>query len=365
MKDIRRYNDNILHKFRGDPVNRFMFGLDFSDPDFSAQRLADLGYDGVVLPSDAPRPCFFAARKAGLAVWTCFGAHSIGDYPLAARGAVDADGNPAAWFGSACPNDDELNSYNLKKAIDAAGELPGLTGIIVDGARFSSFASAEGIDSFFGCFCPVCMDRMNSMGYDAQRIRSGISALKKYINGADGDIVEIRDAIENWLNFRADCTRKYIDMFAESAHKLNLKAGAFVFPASLWWFVGQRPEIFTSLDMVSPMLYRAYPHEVGTACLSHEWAAFAEMLSHGSRPASELASLLFDMPLMSDDPMAGFSVEHIGFEVSAARAMLARNIRLMPIIQTEDAELEKVYDAVMNSGADGCGEFMYSQKKFE
>lgn len=344
-------------------MNRFMFGIDPTAPAASARRLAEMGYDGVVLSaSDAPET-YAAASDAGLEIWMCYGAHSISDYSQSQHGAVDAKGAPAPWFGSACPNDAVVYENNMNFAIEKAKNIPGLTGIIVDGARFASFASAEGVGSFFGCFCPRCMDKMREMGYDAEAMRNGISRLMDYINGGDGDIPSMRDSIENWFNFRAACVKDYMDNFVERAHMCGLKAGAFVFASSLCWFVGQRPETCGKLDMVSPMLYRAYPHAQGTACLSHEWAAFRELLSHGSRPASELASLLFDMPLMSEDPMAGFPVEHIGFEVSAARAMIDRGIRLMPIIQTEDDELEAVYDAVMNSGADGCGEFMYSQKK--
>lgn len=343
-------------------MNRFMFGLDYCDPNGSANRLAEMGYDGVVIPSSAGPAVFAAASEAGLETWMCYGAHSIGDFSQDGHGAVDAKGFPAPWFGSACPNDTEINKFNMDSALVAAQNASGISGIIVDGARFASFASAEGTRSFFGCFCPRCMDKMNRMGYDAEATRNGIAQLMDYINGGEGDIPAMRNSIENWFNFRAECVKEYMDSFAEKAHTSGLKAGAFVFAASLWWFVGQRPETCSGLDMVSPMLYRAYPHDVGTACLSHEWVAFRELLSHGARPAAELASLLFDMPLMSDDPMAGFSPDHVGFEVSAARAMLNRNIRLMPIIQTEDPELEAVYDAVMNSGADGCGEFMYSQK---
>jgi hypothetical protein len=343
-------------------MNRFMFGLDCADPAGSARRLAEAGYDGVVISASAAPGIFAAAREAGLEIWMCYGAHSTGEFFGADHGAIDAKGRPAPWFGSSCPNDTEINAFNMNSALNAAGNIPGLKGIFVDGARFASFASAEGIGSFFGCFCPRCMAKMREMGYDPEALKSGIAQLMDYIDGGDGDIPFLRDSIENWFNFRADCVKKYMDAFAIKAHAANLKAGAFVFAPSLWWFVGQRPECCSALDAASPMLYRAYPHRDGTACLSHEWACFKEMLSHGSRPASELASILFDMPLMSDDPMAGFAPEHIEFEVTAARAMLNRNIRLMPIIQTEDPELEKVYDAVMNSGADGCGEFMYSQK---
>ena len=341
-------------------MRKFMFGLDSASPAASCTKLLSLGYDGVVLSASDDISVYNAAISAGLETWMCFGAHSAGEN---SRQAVDAKGNPAPWFGSACPNDTENNQNNMEKALEYAKNIPGLTGIYVDGARFASFASTEGINSFFGCFCNECMAKMDKMGFNSASIKDGISMLMDHLAGIDGEIPAIRDAVEDWFNFRAACVREYMDNFAEKAHKIGLKAAAFVFAPSLWWFVGQRPETLTNLDIVSPMLYRAYPHEDGPACLSHEWAAFREMVSHASRPADETASLIFDTPLMGETKQTVFSVEHVGAETAAARGMLGKTAKVMPIVQTEDDELDKVYESVMSAGADGCGEFMYSQKK--
>lgn len=338
-------------------MKRYMFGLDPRNFLGSAKKLRSLGYDAVVL-SAGNADAFRAAQDAGLETWLCFGAHAMGDFSQAEYGAKDAQGADAPWFGSACPNARDVNDYNLDAALAFAVKIHGLTGIFVDGARFASFASEEGARSFFGCFCDRCMEMMP----DAQAARSGIAQLMDYLDGADGDIPAIRVAMETWFDFRAACVKTYMKSFSARAHAAGLKAGAFVFAPSLWYYVGQRPDALTSLDVASPMLYRAYPHASGTACLSHEWAAFHALLSHAQRPADEVASMLFDISFLSDDPMSGFSPEHVGFETKAARAQLPPSVLLAPIVQTEDVQLSETVSAVMNAGADACGEFLYAQK---
>lgn len=341
-------------------MKRYLYGLDPADNAGSASRLREMGYDAVVL--SAGGDAFRAAREAGLETWLCFGAHAIGDFSQRDYGARDARGADAPWFGSACPNAGAVSNRNMDAAFAFAEKTDGLTGIYVDGARFASFASEEGTSAFFGCFCERCMEKMAALGFDAAATRSGVVQLMDYLNGGDGDIPAIRDAMENWFGFRAACVGEYMEGFCARAHAAGLKAGAFVFAPSLWYFVGQRPAALSSLDVVSPMLYRAYPHETGTACLSHEWAAFHALLSNAQRSADEVASLLFDISFMTDDPMAGFSPAHVGFESKAARAQLPKSVSLAPIVQTEDERLNETIERVMESGADACGEFMYAQK---
>lgn len=340
---------------------RYLYGLDPTDYAGSAIKIRAMGYDAVVLPTGNVES-FCAARDVGLETWLCFGAHAIGDFPQSAFGARDARGAHAPWFGSACPNARMVNDHNMNAAFACAEKLDGLTGLFVDGARFASFASEEGSASFFGCFCDRCMEKMGAHGIDAQTTKNGIGQLMDYLDGAAGDLPVIRAAMEDWFDFRAACVREYMIAFAARAHASNLKAGAFVFAPSLWWYVGQRPDALASLDVVSPMLYRAYPHETGTACLSHEWAAFRALLSHTARPAEEVASLLFGISFMTDDPMSGFSPEHVGLETKAVRAQLSKSISVAPIIQTEDPRLRETVNCVMDAGADACGEFMYAQK---
>lgn len=343
-------------------MKKYIFGLDKNDYAGSALKLMRLGYDGVVLSAHAGETAFAAAHSAGLEVWACYGAHYIGAFSKEEHGAIDATGNLAPWFGSACPNSREVNEHNLNRAFSAITDIPYLSGIFVDGARFASFASTEGTGSFFSCFCPRCMAKM---GEDGEEIRTGINSLIRFLRGEKADITALKQATEKWLDFRSECVKAYIDDFAFHCHEHGLKAGAFVFAPSLGKFVGQTPYALTSLDTVAPMLYRAYPHEDGVACLSHEWAAFKGLLSQCGLPAEYAAKQLFGVDVPPFDPIKGFSPQYVAEEVKNAKAALAPNTELLPIIQTEDDELDKVYTLVFNAGGNGCGEFAYSLKTFK
>ena len=344
-------------------MKKYMFGLG-GDYTVAAKKLIDNGYDSVVL-SGGDMAAFEAAQNAGLETWLCYGAHSIGAFSPEKYGAVDANGAPAPWFGSACPNAAEVNEHNMNNAFEAARKA-GVKGIFVDGARFASFASVEGAHSFFGCFCERCMKKMVKFRINSTAVRNGITDIMDFLNGGDGKnkVPMMHAAMDAWQDFRSRCVAEYMQNFSVRAHAEGFDAGAFVFAPSLWWFVGQRPDALRSLDVVAPMLYRAYPHKDGPACLSHEWSGMIELLSHTARPAAEIASMLFDTAFISDDPMAGLSPEHVGIETGAARAMLAKGIRLLPIIQTEDDRLSETAENVLKNGADGYGEFMYSQKNW-
>ena len=342
-------------------MKKFMFGLN-KPYATSAEKLVSLGYDSVVI-GGSDLEAFSAAKDAGLETWLCFGAHSLGAFSGEKYGAIDAQGNKAPWFGSACPNAADVNKHNMDRAFDIAHQA-GVKGIFVDGARFASFASTGGKDSFFGCFCDTCMAKMAKFRINGPAVRQGVADVMDYLKGGDAKdkMPVMHAAVDAWFDFRARCVGEYMNNFAVRCHAEGFDAGAFVFAPSLWWFVGQRPDVLSSLDVVSPMLYRAYPHAEGPACLNHEWAAMQEMLSGTSRTSTEVASMLFDTVILSDEPMKGFPPEHVGVETGAARAMLAKRAKLMPIIQTEDDQLEKTYEQVMKAGADGCGEFCYDQK---
>lgn len=342
-------------------MKKYMFGLG-GDYSTSAKKLADMGYDGVVL-SGNHMAAYEAAANAGLETWLCYGAHSIGEFSEEKYGAKDAQGAPAPWFSSACPNAAEVNAFNMDSAFETA-KAAGVKGIFVDGARFASFASTEGNSSFFGCFCDTCRAKMRKFGINDEAVTAGISDVMDFLKGGDvKDTVPLMHAaIDAWLDFRGRCVNEYMNNFAVRAHAEGFDAGAFVFAPSLWWFVGQRPDALSALDVVAPMLYRAYPHAEGPACLNHEWAALKELLSGHERTPAELASMLFDTAIISEDPTSGFSPEHVGVETAAARAMVSKRVKLMPIVQTEDDELEKTVQCVMDAGAEGCGEFCFVQK---
>ena len=335
-------------------MKRFIFGFDAKNPSACAAALRRSGFDAVVVGS-ADQATAAALQREGLALYLCFGAFCL--RPSAAA-PLDARGRPAPWFRSGCPNDEELYESHMAAALGKLDDAPAARGIFVDGARFASFASAEGTEAFFTCFCPRCMERMEKMGLDAERIRAAAAALMESRRVGDAE------GIRAWFVFRRACVKAYMERFAARVHALpgGREACGFVFAPSLAPFVGQT-EACAALDVISPMLYRHYPHPVGPACLGHEWAAAKRMfgpsvlgqllqLAGGSAaalPEGEAGQALED----------GFAPERVGLET--AKSERSGKQRLLPILQIEDERLGESIRRAMEAGADGVGLFMYGQ----
>ena len=338
-------------------MKRFIFGFDAQRPEACAAELRANGADAVVVAA-ADRRTEEALAREGLALYLCFGAYAAGPE---SSGAQDALGRAVRWFGSGCPNDTVNKEARLAAALDRLRKTPGARGLFVDGARFASFASGEGFEVFFTCFCPRCMRRMEERGLDAGRVREAAARLLRTgrIGGDDGE------ALRGWFSFRAACTRAYFDRFAAAVHTVrpDCEAGAFVFAPSLGGFVGQAPETFAALDLFSPMLYRAYPHPEGPACLGHEWAACLDRFdARTARLLVQTAGVPTDL-VPGGAPREilekGFAPGRIAEELAALRGRPAGGPCLLPILQTEDPLLPETVRAALSAGADGYGLFAY------
>ena len=343
-------------------MKRFIFGFDDSQPLACAQGLILRGIDAVVVGGISPEGAS-VLQNAGVDLYLCFGAHALGNiHPFAPHLAVNPQGQQRRWFSSACPNDIEIADTRLTLVLQRAQGLPGVKGIVVDGARFASFASAEGEDAFFTCFCPRCMAKMREHGLDAEAIRQAVQRLSQPGQLTMADVPFLRE----WLGFRESCVTAYMEQFSDRVHACNpaWEAGAFIFAPSLGAFVGQTMSACASLDLVSSMLYRAYPHADGPACLGHEWASFHHLLQE---KASAFRSLvkpdIHPRLAAAPDPAAllahGFTPAEIGAEVAAARPYLRTGQKLVPIVQIEDARQQETVRHVLENDADGVGYFAY------
>lgn len=339
-------------------MQKYIFGFDADHPENCARRLRAQGIDAVII-GDADDRTEDALANAGLELYLCFGAHGLSSN--APSTAQNAAGRPVRWFSSGCPNDSKNTGRHQQDVLRRAKKLKTLRGILVDGARFASFASAEGGDVFFTCFCPNCMKKMDKLGLDAKSIRASVARLSATRKLFDRD----RENLTAWMNFRASCVRDTLDRFTESVHALrsDLLAGAFVFAPSLAPFVGQTPEACRSLDVVAPMLYRAYPHADGPACLGHEWAGLKALFSES---AEEFVRLVSPEEILPDETPAalietGFPPERVAGEVIRARRALQTGQKLWPILQIEDAFLPETTRLALESGADAAGYFMFGQ----
>ena len=337
-----------------------MFGFDDKNPERCAEALKKQGIDAVVL-GGADEKVERALAESGIELYLCYGAHGMGeDFAAEEHLARDPFSRPARWFGSGCPNDAEIIGARLSAVLEKAKKLPTLKGIFVDGARFASFASVEGAESFFSCFCPRCMAKMERMGFDAENIRAAVGRLMETRRVADAD----RLFLQSWFAFREACVKEYMEKFADAVHTLpgGLLAGAFVFAPSLGAYVGQTERACAPLDVVSHMIYRAYPHAEGPACLGHEWAGAASLFGCGGmRAPVECADAEKAHLVPQNTPEAllqnGFGPERIGEEIAAVRPRI--QTRLLPILQIEDDALQASAESALRAGADGLGYFAY------
>lgn len=340
-------------------MRRFIFGYDQQKPAACAQELLRRGIDAVVAGSFSPD----AARAfddAGIDRYLCYGAHPLnGCTPR--RTAVNPSGAEKRWFSSGCPNDTAANQAEIDRILDMAETDSGLKGIFVDGARFASFASAEGEDAFFTCFCPHCMAKMRCMGMDAEGIRQAAERLQH----SEAFCPEDTDLLVQWFRFREHCVAEYMESFAEAIHHRNpaWQAGAFIFAPSLAYFVGQTAAACASADILSPMLYRAYPHSDGPACLNHEWAAFRRLFQGKADHMLRLSTILQHAEVMSLPPDTllhqGFPPQAIALETALAVQSACKGQLVAPIIQLEDELLADTEHCVMDAHADGVGFFAY------
>lgn len=339
---------------------RYIYGFDRNDPIACAKNLYKKGIRAVVTaPSGASYAPIFSDE--GIDLYLCYGAHGLGNDHSGKRICKDASGTERIWFSSGCPNDISLAEANMNAALDALN--PGIKGIFVDGARFASFASSEGTDAFFTCFCPECMEKMADMGMDPEKIRASVSELKQ--KRISPDTIPY---LSDWLRFRSACVKAYMDNFVRRVHAIGseFKAGAFIFEPLLAPFVGQTAEACASLDIIAPMLYRNYPHETGPACMGHEWAAFVGMFGEAVPKLLNIAGVDNALPAGADSEALlsrGFTPEAVGSRVAVSKKNLKQGQSLWPILQIEDERLCDTEGEACSGGADAVGYFMYGQSE--
>ena len=190
------------------------------------EELSRLGITGILGPASLGE----RAREAGLELYACGGAFPAGDHPPQEDLALDIRGRRQLWFGSCCPNHQPTRERNLE-SYRAMAQAPGVSGLVMDGARFSSPASSLDLDSVFTCFCPRCAAKMDALGLDPERVRAGVSALYAWLREGGERPREWR-GVHQWLDFRRICAGEHLKDFARIAREEGLAAGAFFFPPS-------------------------------------------------------------------------------------------------------------------------------------
>lgn len=352
---------------------RRIYGFDAAHPERCAEEFARCGISAVVSGRNKAAAQLFST--AGLDYYICCGCFSLPGQPDEALLCVDSNGNRTAWFGSGCPNEITLREGSLNLAAELAAE-ENVRGVIIDAARFASPAGESGMDAFFTCFCPRCMEKMERLGFDAEKIRLAVRALRSHLQTGSGyRESEHRSAIEDWLKFRRHCVTEHLTAFTQTLRQRNpqLRLGIYCFSPSLAPLVGQSYEDISNLfDFASPMLYRYYAPEIGVACPDHEWAAIAGWLEQlpeqSAAPVRELFSALTGESMQSfisaaDLRQNGCPVEWIAEETARAKAELGGRCALEPILALGDPLFADCARAV-EPYAETVDCFVYTQQDF-
>jgi hypothetical protein len=368
-----------------------MLGLPAEDPAGAARFLVEQGFDSLVVGADATAESVRPAVDAGLSVWVyraAFSVRGLAEHdarPLLAR---DVDDVPRTWFGSGCPNRRALRDAHLA-AVERLARSGVFAGFMLDGIRF---ASPNAGDAYFSCFCDVCRARAGALGFDFERMRRDVAALRDWCRaGGEGPLAPAADALPralgrwpgaaDWLRFRAACVVEHVrevrqvidaspapqsaetgrssttpasgaprapedasgsvsgDVPGPAAGNAPFRLGAYLFTPAFAPLVGQRyGDLAPHLDVVSPMIYRT--NTTGDSGLVPEWAALAGL------------RLL--------PPHGEFSAADVGVQVARARALLPTgSAALVPILRLPDDLVAATTRAARTAGADGLDYFIF------
>ena len=341
-------------------------------------RLKEIGFSAVAGSASAAR----MAAEEGMEGYVASGAYRGPDFRSDDYLAQDPWGNKCRWFSSTCPTRKEVREYNLEQ-IRRLAATPGIKGVIIDGARFSSPSSGpvgdgphdRGTDAFFTCFCPECMKKARAMGFDADEMRTAAGRLYDFVHGKPVNLTWYMYGLHQWMEFRRAATTEHLINFARTVKEVNpeLKTGIFIFTPALSDLVGQSyRDLRPWMDIYSPMIYRCYPEESGPACLNVELSDCLKMLQ-GSPALDEearirLLSGITGLELTGyEDPeimRQGLDVSLVREETRRARVMsLGRT--LAPIIEFDDPKLESAMENTRKGGADEISFFAYNSEILE
>lgn len=339
-----------------------------STPAHAWAEMKAKGITGIIGPAAVAEP----ALAAGLEVMLCGGAFPAGK--IAEKGddhlAVDINGKKQLWFYSCCPSHRPTREANLEMYRRIA-KTPGISGVIIDGARFASPSSSFDPDAFFTCFCPRCKEAMAGFGLDPDRIERSVRQLYDwYCRG--GNRPADPDGIRDWITFRRRQAGSHLKDFADVIHEAGLKAGAFLFFPSISDLVGQSYEDMGEvMDIVSPMLYPAYPvteNDYAAACLNSELAAIYHLLTgHGALSGQEaMAGLekLMGHPLPAPGEMAKAVPSALIRSETGKAVRRSKNALTMPILQLDEPELTKSIRHAVSAGAKEIAFFIYKEEVF-
>ena len=363
----------------------WMYGIDGNDKYESFRILKEVGIKSVVTGYD--EEVIDMASEFLMDIYLCSGTYGAsGSFSDERYLSEDINGNRHIWFGSTCPNKEEVRKYNID-TLKQWSSRKEIKGIYIDGARFASPCSSPDFNAFFTCFCHDCELKADSLGFNFMRMKKDVEKLhnsffgklhdacgKNYIQGEFDMITFFQEyqGVFEWLNFRRVCTTEHIINVAKTVKrsKDSNVMGIYIFTPSLAGLVGQSyTDLKNYVDIFSPMIYRSYKKSGEPACINNELARLARELRLTSckddyntvKLISRLTGINLSGYKTIQDIQDGLPVSCVQTETEKARALLGNSKALIPIIQLDDEFLEQSVDAVKSGGADGVAFFMFDK----
>ncbi len=364
-----------------------MHGLDNNNKAQSLKRLQDMGIRGIVSGFDEEAIALTAEQ--GMKAYVCTHAFTaegqFGENPYLAE---DVHGQKHVWFNSACPNHPEIQKDHLRR-IDTWSRTPGVSGIYVDGARFSSPCSSADFRSFFTCFCPHCAEKAAALGFDFERMQHDVQRLLSVFEGRESlplvnnlpyggvDLLVLLNALPgvgDWLRFRAQSIAEHMADAAATLRAADPDAvlGMYIFSPSIAPWVGQDySQLRQHVDVFAPMIYRSLQAGEGPACLNKETSRLGrELVNHDVMTDENAVAFL---QTLTGFPLSEYAtvvevdrelpVAAVQMETQRARNLLGSRHPLLPIIQLDDDGLAQSTAAALAGGADGVNFFVYMAER--
>lgn len=347
-----------------------MYGFDANRTDFF-DRYVKAGISEMV--SGNNEKAISGSNEKGIDYYICTGAFGCSNEENFAK---DVNGTPKKWFGSGCPNNESIRKNNLE-SIRALAKVPGIKGIIIDGARFASVASGEGFDAFFTCFCDNCMAKMKKLGFDADKIKEAVTLFRSLcLEGKTFDKDKYMPYLEDWMKFRRICTTEHFKNVRDviKGENPDLLFGAYIFTPAINTLVGQIYEDLKDIcDELSPMIYRHYKKDSGPACIDHEIRAIVDTANGKSPEAQKMIYDIFGALGKTDYTKYGTSeqlknegvkAEVIGEETAIA-CERSGNTPVAPIILLDDVLMEDTLKGCFKAPIEKIDFFLYEEKAFD
>lgn len=225
--------------------------------------------------------------------------------------AVDSGGRTASNVNRdapvLCPNRPKLLKW-LPAAVAEATKVYKPAGVLLDDFSIGSVGST---DAIFMCWCDQCQTRMGELGYDVDKIRTGLQGARSKLGEAGSRLNGLHDVglaqfieaigydtgLLDWLNFRADAVSACLYEIRQAISSVDrgLRVAILHRSPTVAILAGQR-----RMDVIrDPMLADIYiPVLSGPAAgVLATIAAHAALIRHSGGSVSEAEALAFSMAL--------------------------------------------------------------------